>query len=97
MSINEFTPLTLLCTHYEIEMTFFSNLGELGLIEINTVDQVLCIREDDVPTVEKMIRLHHDLNVNLEGIDVVFNLLGKIDELQTEVVSLRNRLRIHED
>ncbi|MEZ4805825.1 MAG: chaperone modulator CbpM [Bacteroidia bacterium] len=45
---------------------------------------------------EKILRLHRDLNVNIEALDVVLNLLNKIDELQLEVNQLNNRLRLHE-
>ena len=43
-----------------------------------------------------MIRIHRELNVNIEGIDVVFNLLNKVDVLQSEINAVRNRLRLYE-
>jgi hypothetical protein len=44
-----------------------------------------------------MIRLHHELNVNAEGIDVVLNLLEKEMQLRQEVISLKNKLRLYEN
>ncbi len=44
-----------------------------------------------------MIRLHHELNVNIEGIDVVFNLLEKEKELREELIALKNRLKLYEN
>ncbi|MDO9136514.1 MAG: chaperone modulator CbpM [Lutibacter sp.] len=44
-----------------------------------------------------MIRMHLDLNINIEGIDIAFNLLQKIDELENELISIKNRLRIYEN
>ncbi len=43
-----------------------------------------------------MIRMHHDLEVNPEGIDVVFNLLQKIERLQKDLNTTKNRLRLYE-
>jgi hypothetical protein len=43
-----------------------------------------------------MIRIHKELDINTEGIDVVFNLLQKIDTLQNELISTKNRLRLYE-
>ena len=40
--------------------------------------------------------MHQELDVNIEGIDVVFNLLQKIDDLQNELISVKNRLRLYE-
>jgi hypothetical protein len=81
-----------LSTHYQIEMSFFYDLIEFGLIEINTLENVSYVHQDSLNDLEKIIRMHQQLEINLEGIDVVFNLLKKMDELQTELISLRNRL-----
>mgnify|MGYP000653790222 FL=1 len=43
-----------------------------------------------------MIRLHHELNLNIEGIDVVFNLLEKERKLREEVAMLKKRLKRYE-
>ena len=40
--------------------------------------------------------MHQELDVNIEGIDVVFNLLQKIDTLQKELTALKNRLNLYE-
>ena len=55
------------------------------------------IHEDKINVIEKIIRMQKDLNLNLEGIDTVFNLLEKIDNLQTELINVKNRLRLYED
>jgi|TARA_R110000851_G_scaffold294229_1_gene448827 hypothetical protein len=97
MNIENFIPLNTLVTHYKVELSFFSNLSELGLVEIQTVEQVQYIHQDSIYEIEKMIRMHQELDVNIEGIDVVFNLLQKIDALQKELVNVKNRLRLYEN
>lgn len=96
MSTEKSIPLNLLCTHYSVEMTFFSQLNELGLIEIITVEESQFIPEDSISDLEKIIRLHQELNLNPEGIDIVFHLLNKIEELQNELSAVRNRLGLYE-
>lgn len=86
-----------LCVHYDIEYSFVTALSKFGLIEIEIIEQNGFIHQEQVGNLEKMIRLHHELNVNLEGIDVVFNLLEKEKELRNEVNILRNKLSIYED
>ncbi|MFM9950235.1 MAG: chaperone modulator CbpM [Saprospiraceae bacterium] len=89
-------PLTQLCQHYQVELSFFSSLNEIGLIEIEILEQSQYLHPDRINDVEKMIRLHHELNVNPEGIDVVFNLLQKLEALQDELMSIKNRLGAYE-
>lgn len=93
----ELIQLEMLCNQYSLEMSFFSHLSEIGLIEITTVEETLYIHEDQITDVEKMVRMHRELDVNIEGIDVVFNLLRKIDAMQNELISLKNRLQLYED
>lgn len=86
-----------LCIHYEVELSFFQSLDSVGLIDITVVENTYYIQEEKISDVEKMVRLHHDLNLNLEAIDVVFNLLNQIDTLQEELTEAKNRLRVYED
>ena len=97
MSIENFIPINQLCTHYKVEMSFFTHLNEFGLIEIETIEESLYIHQDKITDVEKMIRLHVELDINFEGIDTVFNLLEKIHDLQAELTATKNRLRLYED
>ncbi|TYP96473.1 MerR-like DNA binding protein [Tenacibaculum adriaticum] len=86
-----------LCSHYEIEFSFVDALNKIGLIQIEIIEQNHFIHQDQIGDFEKMIRLHTELNVNLEGIDVVFNLLEKEKELRNELNTLKNRLRLYEN
>jgi hypothetical protein len=83
--------------HYKVELSFFTHLKEIGLIEIQIIEQSPYIREDKMHDIERMIRMHHELEVNVEGIDVVFNLLEKIDDLKKDLIYTKNRLRLYEN
>ena len=96
MNMKNLIPIPELCAHYEVEISFFSNLSEMGLIEIKTIEASQYIDSDSVYEIEKIVRMHQELDVNIEGIDVVFNLLQKIDALQKELTALKNRLNLYE-
>lgn len=96
MAQQEMILIETLCTHYEIEVSFVDSLHSLGLIEVHTVEQTRFIQEEKVGELEKMIRIHQDLDVNPEGIDVILNLLQKVDELKSELAATKNRLRRYE-
>jgi len=96
MNIENFIPVQTLCTHYQVEGSFVNELGEIGLITIHTIEKAHYIHQDQIRDIEKMIRLHHELHVNTEGIDVVFNLLQRINELQEELKQTRAWLKIVE-
>jgi len=96
MKTENFFPLTVLSNHYNVELSFFFHLSEIGLIEIKMIEEAPHIDEQRINELEKMIRLYNELEVNIEGIDVVFNLLHKIEMVQLELNAAKNRLRLFE-
>jgi hypothetical protein len=50
------------------------------------------VPEAEVTDLEKVLRLQKELDIDLEGIDVIFNLLGKAESLQTELMLAKQRL-----
>lgn len=97
MKQNDLIHVEKLCEHYKIELNFIDALLSNGLIEIQTIEQVKFIHQDTIGELEKMIRLHNELNVNVEGIDVILNLLEKEMKLREEVIRLKNKLRLYEN
>ena len=84
------------CEHYSIPTTFINNLKEYELIEIIVAEKDNYIKITQINEVEKMIRLHYDLNINLEGVDVIYNLLNQVDSLKKEITTLQNKLHFYE-
>ncbi|WP_298368639.1 chaperone modulator CbpM [uncultured Lutibacter sp.] len=97
MVVQDLILVEKLCSHYKIELSFFDALNNSKLIKIETFEQHQFIHKDEIGNLEKMIRLHKELNVNIEGIDVVFNLLKKEMKLRKELNALKNRLRLYEN
>jgi len=85
------------CTQYEIPVTFINALHEYELIEIIVTENKNYLKEAQINKIEKMIRLHYDLEINLEGIHVIDNLLDRLENLQSQITSLNNRLKFYED
>ena len=85
-----------LCSHYHIEVSFISSLSEYGLIELTRVDETIYISTDQIRDIEKMIRLHFELDINMEGIDAIFHLLRKVDRLHNELKSIKDQLHFYD-
>lgn len=85
------------CIHHHIEISFISSLHEFGLIEITQIDQTVFIPVDQLPKLEKIVRLYDELNINMEGIDAITHLLDQIEDLQNKMNEFRNKLRLYED
>ena len=84
------------CIHHQVEIGFIHSLQEYGLIEIISEQGNDYLDEEKLNELEKMVRLHYELDINMEGIDVIRHLLKKLETMQDEIVMLKNRLRIYE-
>ena len=84
------------CTYHHVEYTFIDSLSEAGLIEIRVVDQKTFIPESELQKLERMIRLHHELDINVAGIEAINHLLQRVESLHEEMRVMRNRLRRYE-
>ena len=85
------------CTHYKVEYSFISSLQQNGLIEIITINQNSFIDHDHLKNVERLVRLHYDLDINLEGIEAITYLLTRVKNMQDEIIVLKNWLSVYED
>ena len=96
METNQLVLIEEFCVHYNIDFTFIDSLQEFGLVTLIVQDNGKYLSHDDVPEVEKMIRLHYELGINLEGIDVIYNLLKQIDHLQSELEIAKTKLNFYD-
>ena len=97
MESNELIPVQLFHLHYHVEETFITSLYDLQLVDITIVDNIQYIAITHLPQVEKLIRLHHDFKLDADALAIATHLLEKVDMLQTELNTLRSRLRVYED
>ncbi|WP_394973025.1 chaperone modulator CbpM [uncultured Croceitalea sp.] len=85
------------CAHYNIEPSFVQQLQEYEIVEIETTDNEMIVHENEILKLEKMVRLHHELEINLEGLQAIHHLLEKVNMLQEEITTLRRKLHRFED
>lgn len=96
MNFNELIIIEEVCTRYRVERTFIQSLDESGLIKIVRVEQKEYLPTDNISEFEKMHRLHHDLDINIEGLQAIQHLLKQVKQLQKANWQLKNRLSLYE-
>lgn len=96
MKREHYIAATEFCSVNDIEMAFLDSLDENGFIRLERSDENIYIMEDQLPGLERIVRFHYDLGINLEGIETIINLLDRADKLQEEINMLKNRLSFYE-
>ena len=96
MAKEKYILLQTFCEHTHIEDNFVIRLHEYGLIDFQEKMDDFFIDEDDISEIEKMFRLHKDLGINLEGLDVINQMLQRMEQLEQEMELLRKKLHLYE-
>lgn len=77
---------------YNIEITFFDELVDSGLLNIQTENEIRYLMYEDLPVFERFANWHYDLEINLPGLEVIHDMLRKIDNLKQKNRELMNKL-----
>ncbi|MBS1738876.1 MAG: chaperone modulator CbpM [Bacteroidetes bacterium] len=91
METNDLIPAEDFCHYYNVETSFINSLEHSGLIKITSIEHTQFLPLYEIRKLEKIIRLHYDLDINVEGIETIFHLLEKIETMQEEIRVLSNK------
>jgi len=69
---------------YNIEIRFFDELEEYGLLKTETENNIKYLLYEELPSFERFANWHYDLEVNLPGIEIIHKLLNKLEDLRNE-------------
>ncbi len=72
------------------EPHFIESLLESGLIELAPEAPEPAISYDALGDLERLLRLHYDLEINLAGLETIHHLLHRMEVLQMEVRRLKD-------
>lgn len=92
METENLMSIETISTHYNVELAFIFSLNDFGLIEIITHQDVQFVQRERLSDIEKLVRMHYELGINLEGIDAISHLLSRISSMQNELNLLRNKV-----
>lgn len=79
---------------YNIEITFFDELVDSGLLNIQTENEIRYLMYEDLPNFERFTNWHYDLDINLPGLEVIHEMLKKMEVLKQRNRELMNRLSV---
>jgi hypothetical protein len=87
----ELILLSEYCKHNHAELDFILRLEDEGLIKIEIHDEKKYLQESQLGDLDTFVHLYYDLSINVEGIDVIHNLLGKMRTMEQELSILRRQ------
>ncbi|MFA5620590.1 MAG: chaperone modulator CbpM [Weeksellaceae bacterium] len=97
MKIDKLILISELRRHYKLSETFFEEVEYFELMQIQNISNQKYILKKELRQLEKIIRLHDDLEINMQGIDVIMHLTDRINVLKQELQEMKRQLALHEN
>jgi hypothetical protein len=63
-----------------------------GLLNIQTENEIRYLMYEDLPMFERFTNWHYDLEINLPGLEVIHEMLKKMEDLRQRNRELMNKL-----
>jgi len=92
MKEEQYISVKTFCERHGIGESFVRSMYEYEILHIHFEQEGGKLHLEDLPLLEKMVRLHNELDINPEGIQAIYHLLGQVESLQQEVAALKRRL-----
>ncbi|MGG8495193.1 chaperone modulator CbpM [Tenacibaculum sp. TC6] len=96
MNDKELISIQKIIHHHNLDEQFIESIESFQLIEFVVKDADKYLYVEQLPRLEKIIRLYYDLEVNMQGIDVINNMLSKMNSMHKTIQQLQNKLKLYE-
>ena len=96
MSTTQLIAASEFCIYHQVELSFIQSLQQSGLLTVIVQEEKLYVEEEELPQLEKMVRLYHEMDINIEGIETITYLLQRMNDMQRQIAELNRRLSMYE-
>ena len=93
MQQEDLVPASEFCAYHSIELSFIQSLQEHGMIETVLEEEKIFLPVSQMARLEKIVRLHFELDISLEGIETITHLLDRMEQMQKDITRLTNRIK----
>lgn len=92
MDQKKYLSIQQICTSYQVNQSLLVALEEYELIEIEYTNEEGYLGVDELAKLERLLRLNHDLDINVAGLCVVHELLEERKMLREELNRLQRQM-----
>jgi chaperone modulatory protein CbpM len=97
MQPEDLIPAETFCACHQVELSFIRSLHDSGLIEMTIREGTVFLPSSGLGELEKLVRLHYEMDINLEGIEAISHLLQRLHDMDEHITSLQNRVRFYQE
>ncbi len=84
------------CAYHHLDTSFIQTLEENGILETTIYNEIQYLPLERLEQVEQFARLHQELDIHPEDLDVVYELLERMKHLQDQLRKMQQRIDFYE-
>jgi chaperone modulatory protein CbpM len=81
------------CSHHGVQVTLIREFADFGLVHLQEKENQAFVPAEEIEKLERLLRLHSELGINTEGLDIILNMRDQLVSLNSELETIRYRLR----
>lgn len=97
MPVKKLIAIKEFCSYHEVDMDLLLQFESHQLISLVKEKRSFYLPQGQLPLAEKLLRLHLQLGINLEGLEVILPLLHRIQNQDAALRNLQNQLNFYEN
>jgi hypothetical protein len=90
ISVNDF------CAHHHLELSFIQTLEANGVLETTMYKEVRYLPLESLGQAEQFARLHQEMEIHPEDLDVVYDLLERMKLMQEQLRKMQQQIDFYE-
>lgn len=91
--MSEYISIKSLATFHHLDETLLMEIVEYEIVPVKRTRSEVLISSEDLDDFERALRLYIELDVNLQGVDIICRMRNQMREMQEEIKRLQNLLR----
>ena len=81
------------CTYHGVQVALLREFADFGLVRLQQQNQQDYLPAEEIEKAERMLRLHAELGINKEGLEIILNMRDQMLSINSELETIRYRLQ----
>lgn len=90
--MKEYISIKALADFHQLDEKLLLEVATYEIVPVKRTRKEVLLNADDLEEFERALRLYHELEVNLQGVEIICRMHRQIEELQQELARLRDLL-----
>jgi len=91
--MKEYISIKALADFHQLDEKLLLEVATYEIVPVKRTRKEVLLNADDLEEFERALRLYHELEVNLQGVEIICRMRNQMQEMQEEIERLNQLLK----